>query len=71
MGFVRHVDPLFPDIRFCPTGGISDENSSQYLALRNIFAVGGAFLAPRDLIEKADWKTIQARGKTSVAAASR
>jgi 2-dehydro-3-deoxyphosphogluconate aldolase / (4S)-4-hydroxy-2-oxoglutarate aldolase len=71
MGFIQHVDPLFPDVRFCPTGGISDENSSQYLALRNIFAVGGAFLAPRDLIEKADWKAIHERGKASVAAASR
>jgi 2-dehydro-3-deoxyphosphogluconate aldolase/(4S)-4-hydroxy-2-oxoglutarate aldolase len=70
IGFIKHVDPLFPDIRFCPTGGISDDNSSQYLALRNIFAVGGAFLAPRELIEKEDWRTIHERGKASVAAAS-
>jgi 2-dehydro-3-deoxyphosphogluconate aldolase/(4S)-4-hydroxy-2-oxoglutarate aldolase len=71
MGWIKHVDPLFPDVKFCPTGGISDDNSSQYLALRNIIAVGGAFLAPRELIEAADWKTIHERGKVSVAAAAR
>jgi len=71
MNFIKHVEPLWPDVHFCPTGGISDQNSSQYLALPTIFAVGGGFLAPKDLIDKADWKTIHERGKASVAAASR
>ncbi|MDL2408183.1 hypothetical protein PY650_21540 [Rhizobium calliandrae] len=57
-------------VRSLPSG-ISNDNSSHYLALRNIFAIGGAFLAPRELIEAADWKTTCERGKASVAASAR
>ena len=70
VGWLKHVDPLFPELRFCPTGGISDANSRDYLALRNCFAVGGAFLAPRELIEAADWKAIAERAKKSVSVAA-
>lgn len=34
---------LFPDVKFCPTGGISKATSSDYLALSNVFAVGGSW----------------------------
>lgn len=34
---------LFPDIKFCPTGGITAETSGEYLALKNVFAVGGSW----------------------------
>jgi len=67
IGFLNHVLPLFPEMRFCPTGGISDANSRDYLALRNVLAVGGAFLAPRNVIEAADWQTIKDKAARSVA----
>mgnify|MGYP001569861166 CR=1 FL=1 len=34
---------LFPDVKFCPTGGINKETSTDYLALNNVFAVGGSW----------------------------
>lgn len=34
---------VFPDIMFCPTGGITKESSSEFLALSNVFAVGGSW----------------------------
>jgi 2-dehydro-3-deoxyphosphogluconate aldolase/(4S)-4-hydroxy-2-oxoglutarate aldolase len=34
---------VFPDVRFCPTGGISKDSSSDYLDLPNVFAVGGSW----------------------------
>tara|TARA_B110000503_G_C7162602_1_gene420371 strand:- start:2412 stop:2990 length:579 start_codon:yes stop_codon:yes gene_type:complete len=34
---------LFPTIKFCPTGGISEETSQEYLALSNVIAVGGSW----------------------------
>ena len=65
IGWIKHMLPLYPDLRFCPTGGTGDGNLRDYLALPNVFAVGGAFLAPRDLIESADWSAISARSKVS------
>lgn len=64
---VKHVLPLYPDIRFCPTGGISDANVMSYLELPNIFAAGGAWLASRDAIDAADWSGIAERARRSVA----
>ncbi|RDJ22192.1 bifunctional 4-hydroxy-2-oxoglutarate aldolase/2-dehydro-3-deoxy-phosphogluconate aldolase [Bosea caraganae] len=67
IGALKHYLPLFPDVSFCPTGGISDANVMTYLDLDNVFTAGGAWLAPRDLIEAADWTQLHARAKASVA----
>ncbi len=34
---------LFPALKFCPTGGISEATSQEYLALNNVIAVGGSW----------------------------
>lgn len=41
----------FPQVRFCPTGGISPKNLSSYLSLPNVTAVGGSWMVPSDLDE--------------------
>lgn len=38
---LKAVGGLFPDIRFCPTGGITPNNAQDYLALSNVVCVGG------------------------------
>jgi 2-dehydro-3-deoxyphosphogluconate aldolase/(4S)-4-hydroxy-2-oxoglutarate aldolase len=48
----------FPDIVFCPTGGITAANAPQYLACANVGCVGGSWLAPKDAITAADWPRI-------------
>ncbi len=35
---------LFPDMKFCPTGGISEDNYEDYLELSNVVCVGGSWL---------------------------
>lgn len=34
---------VFPEVKFCPTGGITKETSPDYLSLANVFAVGGTW----------------------------
>jgi 2-dehydro-3-deoxyphosphogluconate aldolase / (4S)-4-hydroxy-2-oxoglutarate aldolase len=48
----------FPDVRFCPTGGISIETAPSYLAVSNILCVGASWVASREDIQKQDWKNI-------------
>jgi 2-dehydro-3-deoxyphosphogluconate aldolase/(4S)-4-hydroxy-2-oxoglutarate aldolase len=60
INWIRHVYPLFPDVRFCPTGGISISNAKAYLNEPNIFAVGGVYLCPRGKIESQSWDEIAA-----------
>jgi 2-dehydro-3-deoxyphosphogluconate aldolase/(4S)-4-hydroxy-2-oxoglutarate aldolase len=60
------VEPL-PHIRFCPTGGINGENAAAYLALSNVIAVGGSWIAPIEAIAAGDFTGITARAAAAVA----
>ncbi|HKK56345.1 bifunctional 4-hydroxy-2-oxoglutarate aldolase/2-dehydro-3-deoxy-phosphogluconate aldolase [Marinobacter sp.] len=48
----------FPDVSFCPTGGIRRDTAKDYLALDNVAAVGGTWLTPGDLVASGDWARI-------------
>jgi 2-dehydro-3-deoxyphosphogluconate aldolase / (4S)-4-hydroxy-2-oxoglutarate aldolase len=48
-----------PDLAFCPTGGVGADNAAAYLALDNVFAVGGSWLAPAAAIRARDWRRIE------------
>lgn len=52
-------EPL-PQIRFCPTGGISAANAGEYLALPNVVCVGGSWVTPKDAVAAGDWGRIEA-----------
>ena len=47
IGFLKAVAPVLQDVKFCPTGGIDAKNAEAYLALSNVFAVGGSWVIPR------------------------
>lgn len=53
----------FGDVSFCPTGGISIDTFTKYLALSNVMCVGGSWLADKALMEKGDWDGITAIAK--------
>ena len=48
----------FPRLRFCPTGGVDAKTAPDYLALPNVFAVGGSWVAPADAVRRQDWDAI-------------
>ncbi len=50
----------FPEVAFCPTGGISRESAPSFLKLRNVLCVGGSWVAPAPLVAKGDWAGIEA-----------
>lgn len=48
----------FPRLRFCPTGGVDRSNLRDYLALPNVFAVGGSWVVPAEAVARKDWDRI-------------
>ncbi|HRO02028.1 MAG TPA: keto-deoxy-phosphogluconate aldolase, partial [Terricaulis sp.] len=56
-----------PRARFCPTGSITPEKASAYLALPNVLCVGGSWIAPADKINAGDWAGIEAAAKAAAA----
>ena len=53
------ASPL-PDLRFCPTGGITAASAGSYLRLPNVGCVGGSWLTPADAVAAGDWERIAA-----------
>ena len=51
------------DLKFIPLGGINVDNMTDYLASDLIGAVGGSWLAPRNLIAEGDWAGIEKNAK--------
>jgi 2-dehydro-3-deoxyphosphogluconate aldolase/(4S)-4-hydroxy-2-oxoglutarate aldolase len=53
-------------MEYIPLGGLDEKNFTRYLALKNVPAVGGSWIAPRDLIQKKDWATITANAQRAI-----
>mgnify|MGYP000070640322 CR=1 FL=1 len=67
---IKSISGPFPDVTFCPTGGIGPNNYNDYLALNNVKCVGGSWLAPDEAIEAGDWARITQLAKEAVAGAN-
>ena len=48
----------FPEVVFCPTGGLTLQTAPQYLALSNVVVCGGSWLTPPDAVASGDWARI-------------
>ncbi len=60
------AEPL-PEVRFCPTGGVNAENAAAYLALPNVVAVGGSWVASAQAIVAGDFPDITSRARAAAA----
>lgn len=65
-GLNQLAGPL-PGVKFCPTGGLDQSNAADYLACKNVFAVGGSWPAPNKLVEAKAWAQIEALAKVAAA----
>lgn len=45
---LQSYQAVFPSLQFCPTGGINQQNYQDYLALKNVLAVGGSWMSKQD-----------------------
>ena len=51
------ASPL-PQLRFCPTGGITAATAGHYLKLPNVGCVGGSWVTPADALAEGDWARV-------------
>jgi 2-dehydro-3-deoxyphosphogluconate aldolase/(4S)-4-hydroxy-2-oxoglutarate aldolase len=58
VGMLNAIAGPLPDVMFCPTGGVSQENAAQFLACKNVACVGGSWLTPKDAMQAGDWARI-------------
>ena len=58
MPMLKALAGPFPEVSFCPTGGITPQNARDFLALPQVKVCGGSWLTPQDAIEARDWPRI-------------
>lgn len=57
---LKAIGAPIPQVKFCPTGGVSLANAHEYLSLSNTLCVGGSWVAPKNLVDAQDWAAITA-----------
>ena len=60
IGMLKALSGPFPDVTFCPTGGVTAANAPAYLALPNVGCVGGSWLTPQAAVKAGEWGEISA-----------
>ncbi|MBL8253636.1 MAG: bifunctional 4-hydroxy-2-oxoglutarate aldolase/2-dehydro-3-deoxy-phosphogluconate aldolase, partial [Candidatus Competibacter sp.] len=70
IGMLQALAGPFPDVTFCPTGGITAETAPDYLALPNVACVGGSWLTPKAALAAGDWEAVTALVRQVVALTS-
>ncbi len=58
-------------LRFIPTGGVNPQNLKKYLALESVLAVGGTWIATKELIAEKKWDAISANAKAATTLAKK
>ena len=56
---LKAIGAPIPQVRFCPTGGVSLKNASDYLSLPNVLCAGGSWVAPKDAVDARDWARVE------------
>ncbi|MEQ1582213.1 MAG: bifunctional 4-hydroxy-2-oxoglutarate aldolase/2-dehydro-3-deoxy-phosphogluconate aldolase [Steroidobacteraceae bacterium] len=60
IGMLKAMAGPFPDVVFCPTGGISRATAPDFLQLPNVACVGGSWIATPELMNAGKWSEIEA-----------
>lgn len=66
-GMLRALAGPFPDVTFCPTGGITSATAAEFLTLPNVACVGGSWLTPSGAVAAGDWNRITTLAREAMA----
>jgi len=64
---LKSLSSPFAEIQFCPTGGVSLSNLTEYLSLPNVLCVGGSWMVATPLIKEKQWDRIEQITRESLA----
>ncbi len=71
IAMLKALGAPFPDVVFCPTGGITRATAPEYLALPNVACIVGSWVAPADRVTAGDWSAIEQLAREAAALRAR
>ncbi len=67
IAMLKSLGGPFPDMRFCPTGGLTRENFRQFLDQPNVVCCGGSWMVSGDLVDNGRWDEIESLARDAMA----
>jgi 2-dehydro-3-deoxyphosphogluconate aldolase/(4S)-4-hydroxy-2-oxoglutarate aldolase len=64
--YLAAVAGPLPQLRFCPTGGITARSAADYLVMPSVACVGGSWLTPRSAVREGAWDVVEDLARTVV-----
>jgi len=66
MSLLKALAGPFPNLVFCPTGGLNPDNFRDFLALPNVVCCGGSWMVAPELVKQGAWDTITRLATTAM-----
>jgi 2-dehydro-3-deoxyphosphogluconate aldolase/(4S)-4-hydroxy-2-oxoglutarate aldolase len=66
LALLKSLAGPFPDVRFCPTGGLTPDNFRDFLALPNVICCGGSWMVSDALVSNGRWDEIEALARDAM-----
>jgi len=60
LGTIKALSAPFPQMKFMPTGGVSETNILEYLSHPKIIACGGSWMVRKDLLDNGQFDEVEA-----------
>ncbi|GAA3819848.1 MULTISPECIES: bifunctional 4-hydroxy-2-oxoglutarate aldolase/2-dehydro-3-deoxy-phosphogluconate aldolase [Amycolatopsis] len=67
VAYLKALGGPLPQLRFCPTGGVTVQNAPSYFALSTVGCVGGTWLTPKDAVRAGDFGRIEQLAREAAA----
>ena len=58
---LKSIAGPLPQIKFCPTGGVTEANANEFLSLSNVLCVGGTWMLDKSDLASKDWNSIKSK----------
>lgn len=66
LNLIKAMSAPYGNVKFLPTGGVSEKNLNEYLSFGKVVACGGSWMVPADAVEAKDWKRIESLTRSAV-----
>lgn len=67
VAMLKSLAAPIPQIRFCPTGGITPDNAAAYLSLPNVACIGGSWMVSAKLVDAQQWSEVERLSRLAAA----
>ena len=67
LAMIKGVAGPIPELKLCPTGGITEDTAADYLSQPNVVCIGGSWMVPKGWLDNGEWDKVTASSAKAAA----